>query len=194
MTPSRVFPLIASSYDSTIAVNRAAVGSCGDSFPMALPIPSKSRTIEIPSAEEQATGSRRADAGSFALVGNGRILLDHLGGGALSLRWKVSIAYIVRDIRPVSRMPRSHTSRDDPGHLRQSVLIGPGHGLEPAVHVELAKDVLNVIADRSWAHPQPIGEDFRIGARSHEPQDLQLPPAEAAHPVAVGGVGRVEPR
>src|SRR5262245_31032944 len=70
--------------------------------------------------------------------------------------------------------------------LVQAVPVGQGHRLEAAVHVELAEDVLHVIADRGRAHVQSLGEHLRIGSGGHEPQDLKFSLGQAAETLTAG--------
>ena len=64
--------------------------------------------------------------------------------------------------------------------LEKLQLLPARHGLGPAVHVELAIDVLQVLFDRAGGDHQPVANLLVREALFDEATDLELPPGQAA--------------
>ena len=59
-------------------------------------------------------------------------------------------------------------------------MFGATDSFEPRVRIELAQDVLDMVADRGGADVQPVGDIPRRAASCQKTQDLNFPRAEIA--------------
>src|SRR5579885_2338096 len=84
----------------------------------------------------------------------------------------------------IALLPVCSALRYDGGHIglqprgRCRDAVHAGHGFEPVVHLELRKDVLDVVANRGLADEELIGDGRGARPGAHEGDHLQLAPAE----------------